>query len=106
MNYHANILAFEDRDDRNFEVLAGIMMFQFGMFNAMLVNEILEKYPYVHISIYITMNYFSLFRRLFGGTGNFYMMILFIALCSSSFGAAFKLLKNLEQNLIIQISKK
>ena len=82
------------------------MMFQFGMFNAMLVNEILEKYPYVHVSVYITINYFSLFRRLFGGTGNFYMMIFFIGLCSSSFGAAFKLLKNLEQNLIIQISKK
>ena len=96
MNYHANILAFEDPKDRNFEVLAGIMMFQFGMFNSMLINEVIEKYPYIQITVYIMLNYISLFRRLFGGTGNFYMMILFIALCTTSFGVTMKLLKNLQ----------
>jgi ABC-type lipoprotein export system ATPase subunit len=48
----------------------------------------------------------SLFRRLFGGSGNFYMMILFIAICTTTFGMTMKGLKNLEQNLILKISQK
>jgi hypothetical protein len=99
-------MAIEDLDERNFEVLAGFMMFQFGMFNIILINEVILKYNYLHIGLGITINYIFIFRRLYGGTGNFYMMILFSALSIFAFSVTMKLLRNLEQNLIVNISQK
>jgi hypothetical protein len=76
------------------------------MFNIILINEVILKYNFLHIGVGMSLNYISIFRRLFGGTGNFYMMILFIAICTFTFSVTRKLLRNLEQNLIVNISQK
>ena len=70
----------------------------------MVLNEVLAKWNYAHISCFVVINYISFFRRLFGGTGGFYVWIGFIAIITITFGTTMKLFKNLEQNLIVQIS--
>jgi hypothetical protein len=82
------------------------MMYQLGMFNVVLINEVIVKYNYLQIGVGIGINYAGLFRRLFGGMGNQYVMIAFSGICLITFTVTMKLLKNLEQNLIVNISGK
>jgi hypothetical protein len=82
------------------------MIVQFAMFNIILINELIIKYNYLHIVLACIINYISLFNHLFGGTGGFINLIVFSALCTIAFAVTMKLLKNLEQNLIVNIGQK
>lgn len=72
------------------------------MFNAILINEITKKHTLINISGQLLLNYISFFRRMFGGTGGFYMQIFYMSLCTGAFGVAQMFLKNLELDLFIQ----
>jgi hypothetical protein len=82
------------------------MMVQMGVFNTLIINELLVLYPEVHLVIAVCLNFIGLFRRLYGGTGGFYMHIAYISICTIIFCVTMKLLRNLDKNLVMKISKK
>ena len=106
LNDASNIMALEDEDTRNYELISGIVMFQFGIFNTFLFVELVNKYSTILITASVIINYISLFWKLFGGFDGYYLQIGFILFITMSFSITKSLLKNLNDNLIVRISKK